>query len=181
MKVIETKLKGCFVIEPKVFKDNRGSFFESYNKQKFENAIDREIDFVQDNQSISKKGTLRGLHFQMGEYAQSKLVRVLSGEVLDVVVDLRAKSETFGQHFKLKLSTENKKMLFIPKGMAHGFLTLSEEAIFAYKCDEYYHQASENGILYNDESLQIDWEYPMESVILSQKDRELSKFKELFP
>lgn len=180
MNVTETKLKGCFVIEPKVFEDKRGSFFESYNKQKFEEAIGQKVDFVQDNQSISKKGTLRGLHFQMGEFAQSKLVRVLSGEVLDVVVDLRAKSETFGQHFKLKLSTENKKMFFIPKGMAHGFLTLSEEAVFAYKCDEYYHKASENGILYNDESLQIDWEYPMESVVLSQKDRELPKFKELF-
>jgi len=124
---------------------------------------------------------LRGLHFQVGEHAQSKLVRVLSGEVLDVVVDLRKNSKTFGQHFKLKLSDVNKKMIFIPKGMAHGFLTLSETAIFAYKCDEYYYQASEKGIMYDDESLHIDWGYPTKELILSQKDIHLPKFKELLP
>ena len=135
---------------------------------------------MQDNQSISKKGVLRGLHFQTGEFSQSKLVRVIHGEVLDVVVDLRENSETFGQHFKLNLSAENTKMIFIPKGMAHGFVTLSKEAIFAYKCDQYYHKASEKGIIYNDETLKIDWELAEMKPILSQKDKELPTFKELY-
>ena len=180
MKLTETKLKGSFVIEPEVFEDSRGHFFESYHQQKFEDAIGQQIDFVQDNQSMSKQGVLRGLHFQNEQYAQSKLVRVIAGEVLDVIVDLRTKSETFGQHFKLRLSAENQKMIFIPKGMAHGFLTLTKSAIFSYKCDTYYHPAAENGIVYNDESLKIDWEYPSEKIILSQKDTELLKFKEVF-
>lgn len=180
MNCTETNLKGCFVLEPQIFKDDRGVFFESYNKRKFEEAIDQQIDFVQDNQSVSKKGVLRGLHFQVGKHAQSKLVRVLSGEVLDVVVDLREESKTFGQHFKLKISKENNKIIFIPKGMAHGFVTLSDEAIFAYKCDDYYHQASENGIIYNDETLQIDWILPVKELILSQKDKDLPTFKKLF-
>jgi len=178
---ISTNLKDCFVLEPRIFEDERGLFFESYNHKKFEEEIRKEIVFVQDNQSVSKKGVLRGLHFQAGAHAQSKLVRVLSGEVLDIVVDLREESKTFGQHFKLNLSGDNKKMIFIPKGMAHGFLTLSDEAIFAYKCDNYYHKASENGILYNDETLNIDWEFPKETIVLSQKDKELPTFKELFP
>lgn len=118
---------------------------------------------MQYNQSISKRGVLRGLHLQAGEFAQSKLITVVKGEVLNVVVDLRKDSRTFGQHFKLKLSEENKKSIFIPKGMAHGFLTLSEEAVFSYKCDAYYHPASESGILYNDDTLNIDWEYPKEA------------------
>lgn len=181
MNCIETNLKGCFVFEPQVFEDERGHFFESYNKRKFEELLGREINFQQDNQSISKKGVLRGLHFQTGEYAQSKLVRVLSGEVLDVVVDLREKSETFGQHIKLILSGDNKKLLFIPKGMAHGFVTLSDVATFAYKCDDYYHQASENGIIFNDMTLQIDWNLPLEELVLSQKDKDLPPFKDLFP
>jgi len=178
---IETNLEGCFVIEPKVFTDERGLFFESYQQIKFEEAIEQKVEFVQDNQSVSRKGVLRGLHFQMGEHAQSKLVRVISGEVLDVIVDLRKESETFGQHFKLKLSGANKKMIFIPKGIAHGFVTLSEEAVLAYKCDAYYSQASENGISYNDKTLQIDWEYPENEIILSKKDKDLPTFKELFP
>ncbi|TMM58956.1 dTDP-4-dehydrorhamnose 3,5-epimerase [Maribacter algarum] len=181
MNCISTNLKDCFVLEPQVFEDERGLFFESYNQSKFEEAIGKQVNFLQDNQSISKKGVLRGLHFQKGKFAQSKLVRVVQGEVLDVVVDLREKSETFGQHFKLNLSGKNNKMIFIPKGMAHGFVTLSEEALFTYKCDEYYHKASENGIIYNDETLQIDWGYPVKDIILSQKDEELPKFKELFP
>lgn len=181
MNCIETNLKGCFVIEPQIFEDDRGQFFESYNKQKFENAIGQKIDFVQDNQSISKKGVLRGLHFQVGEYAQAKLVHVISGKVLDVVVDLRTNSETFGEYFKLELSGDNNKMIFIPKGMAHGFATLSEEAIFAYKCDAYYHKASENGIFYKDSTLNIDWSLPLEEMIISQRDKELPTFKELFP
>ena len=138
LKITETHLKGCFVIEPTVFDDDRGIFFESYKKNKLEEALGRPIDFVQDNHSVSKKGVLRGLHFQVGEYEQSKLVRVAKGEVLDVAVDLRKDSATFGQHYKLRLSDSNKKSLFIPKGMAHGFLTLSDEAIFVYKCDTYY-------------------------------------------
>lgn len=180
MNVVETHLKGCFIIEPQVFKDERGLFFETYQKEKFEKAIGRSIDFVQDNQSVSKRGVLRGLHFQEGDYAQAKWVHVVKGEVLDVVVDLRKNSKTFKQHFKIKLSAENMKSIFIPKGIAHGFLTLSEEAVFTYKCDNYYHQASESGIIYNDETLQIDWEYPIQDIILSEKDRELPKFKELY-
>ena len=181
MNIIETKLNGCFIVEPQVFEDERGSFFESYNKRKFEEAIGQKIDFVQDNQSMSKQGVLRGLHFQKGEQAQSKLVRVIAGEVLDVAVDLRENSPTFGQHFKLILSEKNQKMLFIPKGMAHGFVTLAENTIFAYKCDNFYHKASESGIIFDDETLNIDWKYPSDKIILNQKDSELSKFKELFP
>jgi dTDP-4-dehydrorhamnose 3,5-epimerase len=180
VKRIDTNLEGCFSIEPRVFEDERGCFFESYNKNRFEELLGKKMDFVQDNQSISKKGVLRGLHFQEGKFAQSKLVRVIKGEVLDVVVDIRENSQTFGQHFKLELSEFNHKMLFIPKGMAHGFLTLSNEAIFAYKCDEYYHQASENGIIYNDTSLQIDWSLPESEMLLAKKDKELPTFKALF-
>lgn len=181
MNCIETNLKGCFVLEPQVFEDDRGFFYESYNKRKFEDAIGEQIDFVQDNQSVSKKGVLRGLHFQTGGHAQSKLVRVLRGEVLDIVVDLREKSETFGKHFKLKLSEDNNKMIFIPKGMAHGFITLSNTAVFAYKCDNYYHQTSESGIIYDDETLQIDWGLKARELILSKKDKDLPTFKKLFP
>jgi dTDP-4-dehydrorhamnose 3,5-epimerase len=178
---IETNLKGCFVLEPQVFEDERGLFFESFNKRKFEAAIGQQVDFVQDNQSVSKKGVLRGLHFQTGKHAQSKLVRVLYGEVLDVVVDLREDSATFGEHFKLKLSEQNRKMIFIPKGMAHGFVTLSDATVFAYKCDGYYHQASENGIISSDKTLQIDWGLQFRDLVLSQKDIDLPTFKMLFP
>lgn len=181
MNCIETNLKGCFVLEPQVFEDERGLFFESFNKRKFEAAIGQQVDFVQDNQSVSKKGVLRGLHFQTGKHAQSKLVRVLYGEVLDVVVDLREDSATFGEHFKLKLSEQNRKMIFIPKGMAHGFVTLSDATVFAYKCDGYYHQASENGIIYSDKTLQIDWGLQFRDLVLSQKDIDLPTFKMLFP
>lgn len=180
MKITESRLKGCFIIEPQVFEDERGQFFESYNKQRFEEAIGQAVIFVQDNQSVSKRGVLRGLHFQNDDYAQAKLVRVAHGEVLDVIVDLRKGSKTFGQHFKLKLSGQNNKMIFIPKGMAHGFVTFSEQAIFSYKCDAYYHKASENGILYNDETLQIDWELPENEIVLSDKDLQLPSFKTLF-
>jgi len=180
VKCIETGLKDCFVLEPQVFEDERGLFFESYNQKRFQEAIGREINFVQDNQSISKKGVLRGLHFQEGDFAQSKLVNVIHGEVIDVVVDLRKESDTFGEHFKLRLSGDNNKMIFIPKGMAHGFVTLSEQAIFHYKCDEYYHKASENGILYNDVTLKIDWELASLKPILSPKDKNLPTFKSLF-
>ncbi|MCG2459131.1 dTDP-4-dehydrorhamnose 3,5-epimerase [Flavobacteriaceae bacterium F89] len=177
MKVIETDLKGCCLIEPTIFKDNRGVFFESYNHSKFEDALGQRVDFVQDNHSVSHKGVLRGLHFQTGKHAQAKLVRVAQGKALDVVVDFRANSATFGQHFKMILSESNAKLLFVPKGMAHGFLALEDNTVFLYKCDAYYHKESEGGIIYNDPELGIDWEYPLDQVLLSQKDLELPSFK----
>uniref|UniRef100_UPI001491C6E8 dTDP-4-dehydrorhamnose 3,5-epimerase n=1 Tax=Flavobacteriaceae TaxID=49546 RepID=UPI001491C6E8 len=150
MKVTETKLKSCFILEPKVFEDERGYFYESFNHKAFCEAIGQEVNFVQDNQSFSKKGVLRGLHFQKGEHAQAKLVRVLEGCVLDVAVDLRIDSETYGQHVSIELSHDNKKQLFIPRGFAHGFVVLSESAHFFYKCDNYYNKESEGGINYKD-------------------------------
>ena len=179
MKLTKTNLEGCFIIEPSVFEDERGLFFESYHKRDFEKKIGKRVDFVQDNQSLSKKGVLRGLHFQKGTYAQAKLVRVVKGEVLDVVVDIRKESPTFGKHFKLKLSEIGNNLIFMPKGMAHGFLTLSNEAVFTYKCDEYYNQQAECGIIYNDPELNIDWEYPQEKIILSQKDLQLPSIKSI--
>ena len=181
MQITETHLKGCYILEPKIFEDERGIFFESFKKNEFEQVTGQSINFVQHNQSISKQGVLRGLHLQTGDYAQSKLITVVKGEVLDVVVDCRKDSETFGHHFKLKLSDRNKKSIFIPKGMAHGFLTLSEEAVFTYKCDDYYYPASESGILYSDSALDIDWEYPKDELILSKKDKNLPTLKELYP
>ncbi len=180
MTVTETHLKGCFIIEPKIFFDERGLFFESFQKEKLEESLGCTLNFMQDNQSISKQGVLRGLHFQDGEYAQAKLVQVVKGEVLDVIVDLRLESPTFGQHITIELSDTNKKLIFIPKGMAHGFVVRSAEAIFAYKCDAYYYQGSESGLIYNDKTLNIDWKYPTEGIILSKKDTELPTFKELY-
>ncbi|RTE54873.1 dTDP-4-dehydrorhamnose 3,5-epimerase [Arenibacter aquaticus] len=179
MKITETQLKGCFILEPTVYEDERGIFFESYHKTNLEKALGETINFVQDNISVSKKGVLRGLHFQAGKHAQAKLVQVLQGEVLDVVVDLRKESNTYGQHFKLKLSSKNKKLLFIPKGMAHGFLALTPEVIFAYKCDCHYHKESERGIRYNDPDLDIDWETKGMDLILSPKDLDLPLWKDL--
>jgi len=181
VQIIKTHLKDCFILEPKIFEDERGLFFESFKRNEFEEKTGQNIDFVQHNQSVSKRGVLRGLHLQTGAFAQSKLITVVKGEVLDVIVDFRQNSETFGQHFKMRLSGENKKSIFIPKGMAHGFLTLSEKAIFTYTCDAYYHPASESGILYSDENLGIDWEYPKAALILSEKDRKLPTLKELYP
>ena len=181
MQIIETPIKGCYVLEPKVFKDKRGLFFESFRKNEFERITGERIDFVQSNQSTSKYGVLRGLHLQTGQYGQSKLVRVAQGEVLDVVVDCRKESKTFGESFKLRLSETNKKSIFIPKGMAHGFLTMSKEAVFIYHCDAYYHPASESGILYSDQTLNIDWEFPENLIILNEKDRNLPTLKELYP
>jgi dTDP-4-dehydrorhamnose 3,5-epimerase len=174
----ETKLKGCFVLEPTVHGDDRGYFFESFNQQIFENGIGSKVDFVQDNQSFSKFGTLRGLHFQKGDSAQAKLVRVLSGEVLDVAVDIRPESATFGEHVSVKLTAENKKQLFVPRGFAHGFVVLSEEAEFFYKCDNLYNKSAEGGIIYNDPELNIDWIVPTSELILSEKDRELTQIKD---
>ena len=177
MIVEETKLKGCFALTPKLYNDERGYFFESFNKQSFEEAIGKKINFVQDNQSLSYKGVLRALHYQIGEYAQAKLVSVIKGSVLDVVVDLRPNSHTFGEHLSMELSEKNRKQLFIPKGFAHGFLVLSNVAEFFYKCDQYYNKEAEGGIIYDDPDLGIDWEFPKDQLILSEKDKTLPLFK----
>ena len=173
----ETKLKGCFIIEPKIIKDERGYFMESYNEKTFNQGIGQEVTFVQDNQSFSTKGVLRGLHYQCGEHAQAKLVRVLQGEVLDVAVDLRPDSETFGQYETVLLSAENQTQFFVPRGFAHGFLVLSETATFFYKCDNFYNAASEGGLIYNDETVNINWNFPTSELIISEKDQLLPNLK----
>jgi len=177
MKVLEAKLKGCFVVEPKIFKDERGYFFESFNSKKFQDITQSKTNFVQDNESYSTKGVLRGLHYQIGDYAQAKLVRVVKGKVLDVTVDLRKDSETFGEHISVELTEENKKQFFVPKGFAHGFIVLSDTAIFSYKCDNFYNKESEQGIIYNDKDLNIDWQLPESEFIVSEKDTILPTFK----
>ena len=173
MNFIETNLKGCFILEPKVFHDDRGYFMESFNQNTFNQGIDQEVNFVQDNQSYSSKGVLRGLHYQCGEHAQAKLVRVLEGKVLDVAVDLRPESETYGQSYSILLSAENKKQFFVPRGFAHGFIVLSEKATFFYKCDNFYNKESEGGLIYNDPTLAIDWGIPEQELIISEKDKVL--------
>lgn len=173
IKATETKLKGCFILEPQIFEDERGYFLESYNHKDFCEAIGQVVTFVQDNVSYSKKGVLRGLHFQKGEHAQAKLISVLQGRIQDVVVDLRKDSPTFGQYFSLELSCENKKQLFVPKGFAHGFLTLSESAKVFYKCDNYYKREAEGGIRYDDGALGIKWEMSFKDLMLLEKDKEL--------
>ncbi len=175
----EKKLKGCFILEPKVFRDQRGYFIESFNKETFKRLTGISSNFVQDNESNSSKGVLRGLHFQRGEYAQAKLVRVVRGSVMDVAVDIRPNSETFGQHVSVLLSGKNKKQLYIPKGFAHGFVVLEDNTIFSYKCDNYYNKSAESGIMYNDLDLQIDWKLSAEDLILSDKDLKLSGFKDI--
>ena len=170
MNFISTLISGCFIIEPKVITDERGYFLESFNEKTFQNGVGQEVHFVQDNQSFSTKGVLRGLHYQTGNHAQAKLVRVLSGEVLDVAVDIRPDSPTFGQHVSVLLSAENQKQFFVPRGFAHGFLVLSETATFFYKCDNFYNKESEGGIIYNDATLNIDWQFPTENLIISEKD-----------
>ncbi|WP_289043751.1 dTDP-4-dehydrorhamnose 3,5-epimerase [uncultured Olleya sp.] len=180
MNIVKTKLKDCFILEPTIFGDTRGYFFESYNKTKFESLIGKSIDFIQDNEAFSNKGALRGLHFQKGEFAQAKLVRVTQGLVLDVAVDLRPDSETFLQHIAIELSHENKKQLFVPRGFAHGYVVLSDTAVFNYKCDNIYNKASENGVIYNDKDLNIDWNLDPEQFIISEKDKVLPTIKELF-
>lgn len=177
MNFIKTDFEGLYIIEPRVFEDARGYFFESYSKQSMM-AQGLDYDFIQDNQSKSSYGTIRGLHFQKGEHAQAKLVRVLDGRVLDVVVDLREGSATYGQHYAIELSAENQRQMLIPRGFAHGFSVLSESAIFAYKCDNAYNKASEGGILYNDPALGIDWKIRPEAAILSDKDTVLPTLKE---
>lgn len=173
MKFIETKLKGCFILEPKIITDERGFFMESFNEKTFQAGIGQEVTFVQDNQSFSTKGVLRGLHYQCGEHAQAKLVRVLHGEVLDVAVDLRPESPTYGQYEAVVLSAENQTQFFVPRGFAHGFLVLSSSATFFYKCDNYYNKESEGGLKFNDETLNINWNVPFEALIISDKDKVL--------
>ena len=180
MDVKETYLKGCFVISPNVFNDERGYFFESFNEGKFESLTGISIDFVQDNQSLSSKGVLRGLHFQIGDFEQAKLVRAVKGSILDVCVDLRKNSKTFGQYFSIILDDKNHQQLFIPRGFAHGFLSLENNTIINYKCDNYYNKNAEKGIVYNDETLNIDWNIDNSKIILSNKDKELPDFDTFF-
>jgi dTDP-4-dehydrorhamnose 3,5-epimerase len=170
MNFIPTKLEGCFIIEPKIINDERGYFMESFNENTFQKGTGKAVHFVQDNQSFSTKGVLRGLHYQTGEHAQAKLVRVLQGEVLDVVVDIRPNSITFGEYVSVLLTGENKTQFFVPRGFAHGFLVLSETATFFYKCDNFYNKESEGGLLYSDKSVNIDWQFPLENLIISEKD-----------
>lgn len=179
MKVIETHLKGCFVIEPPFFKDNRGSFLICFNEEEFRNQTGLFTNFVLDNQSISQYGVLRGLHMQKGEFAQAKLVRVTHGKVLDVVVDARKNSPTFGESFSIILSSEDNKQLFIPRGFLHGFAVLENNTIFSYKCDNYYNFDAEVGVMYNDTDLKIDWMLKEDEIILSEKDKTLIKLKSL--
>lgn len=177
MKITKTKLEGCFIIEPTIFDDGRGYFFESFNKRTFKEQTGIDVEFVQDNQSMSQRGVLRGLHFQKGEHAQAKLVRVLKGRVLDVAVDMRLESKTYGQSLSLELSEQNKLQLFVPRGFAHGFSVLENETVFSYKCDNYYNKESEAGIIYDDKDLNIDWLLDNEEIQLSEKDRILPRFK----
>ena len=172
MEIIKTDIEGLLIIKPQIFEDNRGYFFESYNKQSFENnGLD--YNFIQDNESKSSFGVIRGLHYQLAPYAQTKLVRVLEGKVLDVAVDLRKGSPTFGKWYSVELSAENKLQFLIPQGFAHGFSVLSQTAIFAYKCDNLYNKDSERGINFNDKSLNIDWKIPADKAIISTKDKVL--------
>jgi dTDP-4-dehydrorhamnose 3,5-epimerase len=171
MNFIPTPLAGCYILEPNVILDARGYFMESFNEQTFQKATGQSVYFVQDNQSYSSKGVLRGLHYQVGEHAQAKLVRVISGAVLDVAVDIRPDSPTYGQHFSIELTAENQRQFFVPKGFAHGFLVLSETATFFYKCDNFYNKASEGGIAYNDPALAIDWQMQSDLLCISEKDQ----------
>lgn len=175
MQAEQTPLEGCFLIHNTLFNDDRGYFFESFHSQKFYKQTGVNAAFVQDNQSHSVKGVLRGLHFQKGEFAQAKLVRVLKGEVLDVAVDLRKSSPTFGQYHSVVLSETSHTQLYIPRGFAHGFLVLSDEVDFFYKCDNLYNKASEGGIIYNDPQINIDWQMQSEELIISSKDLALPR------
>ncbi len=179
MKIKETGLEGCLILEPTVFDDGRGYFFESFNQKTFTEKTGIITPFVQDNQSMSQRGVLRGLHFQKGEHAQAKLVRVIKGKVLDVAVDIRPNSITYGQSFSIELSEENKLQLYVPRGFAHGFSVLENHTIFSYKCDNYYNKASEGGIIYNDSELQIDWKLNQGEIVLSEKDKILPTLKSL--
>jgi len=176
MEILETGLKDCVIIKPRVFEDSRGYFFESFNQKTFEEKTGTSGIFVQDNQSFSSYGVIRGLHAQAGDYAQAKLVRVLKGEVLDVAVDIRPNSETFGKHISVKLSAENRLQLYVPRGFLHGFSVLSETAEFFYKCDNFYHKEAEIGIAFNDPTLNVDWLIPAQNQAVSEKDLVLNPF-----
>lgn len=171
----KTNFEGVFIFEPKVWKDDRGYFVETFNASNL-SGTDINPNFVQDNEAKSTKGILRGLHYQIGEYAQAKLVRVVQGEVLDVIVDLRPQSATYGQHLSVILNDIGKKQLYVPRGFAHGYAVLSEEAIFAYKCDNFYNKESEGGLLYSDPTLNIDWILPQSQFLVSEKDQILPTF-----
>ena len=177
MNIVKTDIPEVVIVEPKVFGDNRGYFFDSFSERDFATAV-REVRFVQDNESLSCYGVLRGLHFQKPPHAQSKLVRVVKGRVLDVAVDIRKGSPTFGKHVAVELSEENHRQLFIPRGFAHGFAVLSEEAVFQYKCDDYYAPSSEGAIAWDDPDLGIDWKLPADKVILSPKDMNHTTLKD---
>ena len=178
MKISTTPIQDLLICEPNKFEDSRGYFMESFRLDKLEMTLGKELNFIQDNESKSSHGVIRGLHYQQGDFAQSKLVRVVYGEVLDVVVDLRLESPTFGQHFKVLLNTVNNKQVFVPKGFAHGFAVLSAKAIFQYKVDAPYSREHERGIQFNDDDLNIDWMIPENQRILSEKDLDLPKFKD---
>ncbi|MFT0322137.1 dTDP-4-dehydrorhamnose 3,5-epimerase [Bacteroides thetaiotaomicron] len=177
MEIIKTNIEGVVIIEPRIFKDDRGYFFESFSQREFEEKVCK-TTFVQDNESKSSYGVLRGLHFQKPPFAQSKLVRVIKGAVLDVAVDIRKDSPTFGQYVSVELTGENHRQFFIPRGFAHGFSVLSEEVIFQYKCDNFYSPQSEGAIAWNDPDLNIDWRIPAEKVVLSEKDSKHPRLKD---
>lgn len=178
MKMTRTDIEGLIVIEPRVFGDSRGYFFESFSQREFEKEVGQ-VRFVQDNESKSSYGVVRGLHFQKPPHTQSKLVRVVKGRVLDVAVDLRRDSKTYGKYFAVELTEDNHLQLFIPKGFAHGFAVLSDEAVFQYKCDEFYAPESEGAIAWNDPDIGVDWQIPEDKVILSEKDKKHPAFKDL--
>lgn len=178
MKLKETPLKDCYIVEPTIYDDDRGYFFEKYNERRFEELTGFNGHFVQDNVSRSTYGVLRGLHLQKGEHAQAKLVSCLEGRVYDVALDLRKESPTFGKWFGIELTGENKLQLYVPRGFAHGFVVLSENATFTYKCDNFYNKQSEGSVLWNDPDLNIDWQLPADDVVLSDKDRIGPTFKE---
>lgn len=179
MRIVKHDIEGLLTIEPQVFGDERGYFFESFNAERFFAETGIEVSFVQDNESRSKRGVLRGLHFQMAPYAQAKLVRVVQGRVLDVAVDIRPESLTFGQYVMTELSGENHHQMFIPKGFAHGYVVLEDDTVFQYKCDEFYHPESEDGIAWNDPQIGIDWGIPESEIILSEKDKNRPLLSEL--
>lgn len=182
MNIKESPIKGCFIIEPSVFKDHRGYFYESFNQKLLDEVLGYSPQFLQDNQSQSSFGVLRGLHLQTGKWAQAKLIRAVEGQILDVVVDVRLNSPQFGEHFSIELSEANKKQIFVPRGFAHGFAVLSDRATIHYKADNYYNKDSESGLLYNDPELNIDWQVPVDSITTSEKDLVLptmAKFKEV--
>ena len=176
MQFVKTDIPDVVIIEPKVFGDERGYFFESFRQDQFDRHIGK-VNFIQDNESKSTYGVLRGLHYQLPPFAQSKLVRVIKGKVLDVAVDIRKNSPTFGKHVAIELSEDNKRQLFIPRGFAHGFLSLSDEVIFSYKCDNYYNKESEASIMYNDKTINIDWKIKVDDLLLSEKDRKHPNFE----